>query len=95
MKIQKYTTCTNIWPAVQTANRKVHNLRFEINQVYEEEFPAIIPNYKQLKSHLLLKIINPRLFLERKDFLQKLLVWVYRLLVLLVLTGNSLNYKRV
>ena len=41
-----YTTCTNIWPAVQTANRKVHNLRFEINQIYEEEFPAIIPNFK-------------------------------------------------
>ena len=41
-----YTTCTNVWPAVQTANRKVHNLRFEINQVYEEEFPAIIPNFK-------------------------------------------------
>ena len=25
---------------------KVHALRYEINQIYEEEFPAIIPNYK-------------------------------------------------
>ena len=25
---------------------KVHDLRYEINQIYEEEFPAIIPNYK-------------------------------------------------
>ena len=41
-----YTTCTNVWPAVQTAVRKVHDLRCEIDQIYEEEFPAIIPNYK-------------------------------------------------
>ena len=25
---------------------KVHDLRYEISQIYEEEFPAIIPNYK-------------------------------------------------
>ena len=37
-----YKTCTNVWPAVQ----KVHDLRYEIDQIYEEEFPAIIPNYK-------------------------------------------------
>ena len=41
-----YTTCTYVWPAVQTAIRKVHDLRYEIDQIYEEEFPAIIPNYK-------------------------------------------------
>ena len=41
-----YKTCTNVWPAVQTAIRKVHDLRYEISQIYEEEFPAIIPNYK-------------------------------------------------
>ena len=41
-----YKTCTNVWPAVQTAIRKVHDLRCEIDQIYEEEFPAIIPNYK-------------------------------------------------
>ena len=41
-----YKTCTNVWPTVQTAIRKVHDLRYEINQIYEEEFPAIIPNYK-------------------------------------------------
>ena len=41
-----YKTCTNVWPAVQTATRKVHDLRYEITQIYEEEFPAIIPNYK-------------------------------------------------
>ena len=41
-----YKTCTNVWPAVQTAIRKVHDLRYEITQIYEEEFPAIIPNYK-------------------------------------------------
>ena len=41
-----YKTCTNVWPAVQTAIRKVHDLRYEIDQIYEEEFPAIIPNYK-------------------------------------------------
>ena len=41
-----YTTCTNVWLAVQTAIRKVHDLRYEIDQIYEEEFPAIIPNYK-------------------------------------------------
>ena len=40
-----YKTCTNVWPAVQTAIRKVHDLRYEIDQIYEEEFPAIIPNY--------------------------------------------------
>ena len=26
--------------------KKVHDLRYEIDQIYEEEFPAIIPNYK-------------------------------------------------
>ena len=41
-----YKTCTNVWAAVQTAIRKVHDLRYEISQIYEEEFPAIIPNYK-------------------------------------------------
>ena len=41
-----YKTCTNVWPAVQTAFRKVHNLRYETDQIYKEEFPAIIPNYK-------------------------------------------------
>ena len=41
-----YKTCTNVWPTVQTAIRKVHDLRYEISQIYEEEFPAIIPNYK-------------------------------------------------
>ena len=41
-----YKTCTNVWPAVQTAITKVHDLRYEITQIYEEEFPAIIPNYK-------------------------------------------------
>ena len=41
-----YKTCTNVWPAFQTAIRKVHDLRYEIDQIYEEEFPAIIPNYK-------------------------------------------------
>ena len=41
-----YKTCTYVWPAVQTAIRKVHDLRYEITQIYEEEFPAIIPNYK-------------------------------------------------
>ena len=41
-----YITCTNVWPAVQTAIRKVHDFRYEIDQIYEEEFPAIIPNYK-------------------------------------------------
>ena len=41
-----YKTCTNVWPAVQTAIRKVHDLRYEISQIFEEEFPAIIPNYK-------------------------------------------------
>ena len=41
-----YKTCTNVWPTVQTAIRKVHDLRYEINQIYEEEFPAIIQNYK-------------------------------------------------
>ena len=41
-----YKTCTNVWPAVQTAIRKVHDLRYEITEIYEEEFPAIIPNYK-------------------------------------------------
>ena len=41
-----YKTCTNVWSAVQTAIRKVHDLRYEIDQIYEEEFPAIIPNYK-------------------------------------------------
>ena len=41
-----YKTCTNVWPAVQTAISKVHDLRYEITQIYEEEFPAIIPNYK-------------------------------------------------
>ena len=41
-----YELCTNVWPAVQTAIRKVHDLRYEIIQIYEEEFPAIIPNYK-------------------------------------------------
>ena len=35
-----YKTCTNVWPAVQTAIRKVHDLRYEIDQIYEEEFPA-------------------------------------------------------
>ena len=41
-----YKTCIYVWPAVQTAIRKVHDLRCEINQICEEEFPAIIPNYK-------------------------------------------------
>ena len=41
-----YKTCINVWPAVQTAIRKVHDLKYEIYQIYEEEFPAIIPNYK-------------------------------------------------
>ena len=41
-----YNTCTNVWHAVQTAIRKVHDLRYEIDQIYEEEFPAIILNYK-------------------------------------------------
>ena len=41
-----YKTCTNVWPAVQTAIRKFHDLRYEIDQTYEKEFPAIIPNYK-------------------------------------------------
>ena len=41
-----YKTCTNVWLAVQTAIRKAHDLRYEISQIYEEEFPAIIPNYK-------------------------------------------------
>ena len=36
----------NVWPAVQTAIRKVHDMRCEIDHIYEEEFPAIIPNYK-------------------------------------------------
>ena len=35
-----YTTCN------QTAIRKVHDLRYEIDQIYEEDFPAIIPNYE-------------------------------------------------
>ena len=39
-------TCTNVWPAVQTAIRKVYDLRYETDQIYEEEFPAIIPNFK-------------------------------------------------
>ena len=26
-----YKTCTNVWPAVQTAIRKVHDLRYEID----------------------------------------------------------------
>ena len=39
-------SCTNVWPAVQTVIRKVHDLRYETDQIYEEEFPAIIPNYK-------------------------------------------------
>ena len=39
-----YKTCTYVWPAVQTA--MIHDLRNEIDQIYEEEFPAIIPNYK-------------------------------------------------
>ena len=29
-----YKTCTNVWPAVQTAIRKVHDLRYEITQIY-------------------------------------------------------------
>ena len=41
-----YKTCNNVWPAVQTAIRKVHDLRYEIEQIYQEELPAIIPNYK-------------------------------------------------
>ena len=41
-----YKTCTNVWPAIQTAIKKVHDLRYEIDQIYEKEFPAIIPNYK-------------------------------------------------
>ena len=41
-----YKTCTNVQPAVQTTIRKVHDLRYEIDQIYEEEFPAIIPSYK-------------------------------------------------
>ena len=41
-----YTNCTNVWPAVQTAIRKVHDLRYEIDQIDEEELPAVIPNYK-------------------------------------------------
>ena len=41
-----YKTCINVWPAVQTAIRKVHDLGYEIDQIYEEGFPAIIPNYK-------------------------------------------------
>ena len=41
-----YKTCTNVWPAFQTAIRKVHDLRYEITPIYEEGFPAIIPNYK-------------------------------------------------
>ena len=41
-----YKTCTNVWPAVQTAIRKVHDLTYEIDQIYGEEFPAIIPNHK-------------------------------------------------
>ena len=41
-----YKTCTIVWPAVQKTIRKVHDLRYEITQIYEEEFPAIIPNYK-------------------------------------------------
>ena len=41
-----YKTCTNVWPGLQTAVRKVHDLSYEIDQIYEEEFPAIIPNYK-------------------------------------------------
>ena len=36
----------NVWPAVQTTIRKVHDLRYEIDQIYEEEFPATIPKYK-------------------------------------------------
>ena len=41
-----YKTCNNVWPAVQTAIRKVHDLRYEIEQIYQEVLPAIIPNYK-------------------------------------------------
>ena len=41
-----YKTCNNVWPAVQTAIRKVHDLRYEIEEIYKEEFPAIIPNYE-------------------------------------------------
>ena len=41
-----HKTCNNVWPAVQTAIRKVHDLRYEIEQIYQEELPAIIPNYK-------------------------------------------------
>ena len=41
-----YKICNNVWPAVQTAIRKVHDLRYEIEQIYQEELPAIIPNYK-------------------------------------------------
>ena len=37
-----YKTCNNVWPAVQTAIRKVHDLRYEIEQIYQEELPAII-----------------------------------------------------
>ena len=40
------TRRTNVWPTVQTAIRKVHDLKYEIDQIYEEKFPAIIPNYK-------------------------------------------------
>ena len=41
-----YKTCNNVWLAVQTAIRKVHHLRYEIEQIFQEELPAIIPNYK-------------------------------------------------
>ena len=41
-----YKTCRNVWPAVQTAIRKVNVLRYDIEQIYKEELPAIIPNYK-------------------------------------------------
>ena len=55
-----YKTCNNVWPAVQTAIRKVHDLRYEIEQIYQEELPAIIPNYKvgPMKMHWTICLIT-------------------------------------
>ena len=62
-----YKTCTNVWPAVQTAIKKVHDLRYEITQIYEEEFPAIIPNYRVGPIKEPKQKINPHRYLGRRD----------------------------
>ena len=85
-----YKTCTNVCPAVQTGIRKVHDFRYEIGQIYEEEFPAIIPNYKvgPIQEHHQLN--KSPIVLRKKRFITDIILF----LTLLKLVDMLLSRKK-